>query len=239
MIRKTIRTLFVCLPLLFCNACDDGDIYPDPPGRVTGRKATLSARFSGLDAWPEAYQLVLAGFGDDTRVPDISIVIQKPASPQEEVTMTMSGISDGVKTISVSVLTKGRELLHHYYTYDVEEGTGEIVLPELAIDVAEYPRIQEQVFDNYCAACHGAGNSAAAGLYLTAGRSYEALVNRTSHLGNGKSLVVPGNANASFLMDILENDIVGYNHTDVLPEQELVTLIETWIKNGCAGDEGQ
>ena len=237
MLRKAIPILLIIVPLHICSSCDDGDIYPEPTGEATGRKATLTARFSGLDAWPEAYQLVFAGFGDDEHVPDISKMIQKPATPQEEVTLTMSGIADNVKTLSVSVITNGRELLHHYYTYNAEESTGDIVLPELEIDVAEYPRIQEQVFDNYCAACHGAGNTAAAGLYLTEGRSYEALVNRTARLGNGKLLVKPGSTGESFLMDILENDILGYNHTDVLPEQELITLIGTWIRNGCANED--
>lgn len=37
----------------------------------------------------------------------------------------------------------------------------------------------------------------------------------------------------SFLIDILTGDIVNYNHTDVLPQDELVTLIKTWIRDGA------
>ena len=35
------------------------------------------------------------------------------------------------------------------------------------------------------------------------------------------------------LYSILTEDIVRYNHTDVLPEAELVALIKTWINQGA------
>lgn len=232
--KRIIYTFFAVFLML--TSCDDGDLHPTEAGGADGLQVSLQATFSGLKAWPAAYQLTLAAYGTDTENPLMSIQVPEPKSESETVSISLNGIPDETKTISISMLTKGRKLIYNYYTYSMSDatGTGNITLPVKEIDVASFDRIQHQVFNNYCAACHGAGDRAAAGLYLTEGKSHAALVNTIAFLSaTNKKLVDPGMPSQSFLTDILTQDIVNYNHIDVLPEAELVTLIKTWITNGA------
>lgn len=232
--KRSIYTFFAVFLML--TSCDDGDLHPTEAGGADGQQVTLEAAFSGLKAWPAAYQLTLAAYGEDTENPLMSIQIPEPKTESGTVSLSLNGIPDATKTIGISILTKGRKLIYNYYTYDISNATetGNITLPVKEINVASFDRIQHQVFNNYCAACHGAGDRAAAGLYLTEGKSHAALVNIIADLSAAnKKLVEPGMPSQSFIIDILTQDIVNYNHTDVLPEEELVTLIKTWITNGA------
>ncbi len=223
--------------LLLLGSCDDGKIYPQETEEEAGRKVTLSARFTGIDAWPEAYQLVLAGFADENSIPLISKVISKPASETELVSVAINGLPEEVKVVSVSIVTRGRSLIYPLYRMEMAGHTeDEITLPVDEIRVAPYGRIQKQVFNLYCANCHGGREQAAAGLYLTEGKSYEALVSKQATTSPASLLVKPEDASGSYLHHILTEDIVRYNHTDVLPEAELVTLIDTWIQEGAAAE---
>lgn len=214
------------------SACDDGNIYPKEKEDVNGATATLQVRFTSQEAWPDAYKLVFAGFGEDTEIPSISKVISKPVSDTVTQTVTLNGLTGDIKTLNISLLGKGRNLIYNFYSYPVPENTDHIVLPAGETDLAELPRIQAQVFDLHCTRCHGAGNHAAANLDLTTGHSQAALLNVPTVTGTaGTFRVVPGNVEKSFLHQILTEDCIeGYNHTDVLPEEELLLLIETWIK---------
>lgn len=228
----------IIVPLLFCiflfAACDDGKIYPPEPEEVTGLKATLTVRFSNLPAWPDAYQMVFAAYGENKEIPQMSKMISLPASESEEVSLTLNGLAEDVQTVAVSILTKGRKRIYNLYTYDMSQATTDVILPVSRIDVASLERIQSQVFNNHCAACHGATGTAAAGLFLTSGTSHKALVDVNSTLSEtGMYLVKPEDPAESFLIKVLKEDIVKYNHTDVLPESELITLMETWIKDGA------
>ena len=220
--------------LLLLIACDDGDLHPREAVDTDGRKVSMQVNFTGLNAWPSAYQLVLAAFGTDTENPLMSKQIAVPKSENETVTLDLNGIPEETRTIGISILTAGRKLIYNYYTYAVDDTRNDIQLPVRQIYVASFDRIQHQVFDNYCAACHGMGDRAAAGLYLTEGKSHAALVDAESTLSEtGKKRVEAGMPSQSYLLDILTRDIVNYNHTDVLPQEELVTLIKTWISDGA------
>lgn len=230
--KEIIYTFFAVILLL--SSCDDGDLHPIEAGGADGRKVSLQATCGSIQAWPSAYQLTLAAYGTDTENPLMSVQIPKPKSENEEISISLNGIPDETKTIGISILTKGRKRIYNYYTYAVQDApeADQITLPVREIDIACFDRIQQQVFNNYCAACHGAGDRAAAGLYLTEGKSHAALVGTKATL-TGKMRVDPGMPSQSFLIDILTRDIVNYNHTDVLPEEELITLVRTWITNGA------
>lgn len=230
-IRNSIFSLLLTSCLL---SCDDGKIYPKETEEVSGGKATINVRFTGQDAWPSEYMLLFAAFGDDEEMPVVSKIISRPSSEDEEVSVTLNGLDERTKRITVTVANKGRQPLYHFYSYPLENTTEETILPVETINLATYDRIQHQVYNNYCIACHGAGDHAAADLYLTENKSYEATVNVPAPLSStGKMLVKPGLSSQSFLVDILTNDTVNYNHTDVLPEDELITLIKTWINDGA------
>ncbi|WP_321480549.1 hypothetical protein [uncultured Bacteroides sp.] len=231
---KKIYYLLLTSALLMY-ACDDGKIYPKKVEEATGKKVILNSTFTGINAWPKAYQLAIAGFGKDAQTPIISKTIAMPKNEAETISLALNGITDDITDISVCVMTTGRSLIHRFYNLNIADSTNEVItLPIDKINVASFSRIQNQVFNLYCSRCHGAGNFAAADMYLTEGQSYEMLVN---HLANtstsGKLRVKPGLIGSSFIHNVLTSDIIGYNHTDVLPEEELVTLIDTWIENGA------
>lgn len=230
---RKVLYIFFAVFLLF-SSCDDGDLQPEVSGGTEGLKATMQVTFSELKAWPSAYNLVLAAYGTDTENPLMSKQIPQPKSEDEIVDITLNGLSENTQIIGISILTKGRKLIYNYYTYNISNSEEDVILPVKTINIASFDRIQHQVFDNYCTACHGAGDRAAAGLYLTNGKSHSALVNVQASLSpTGKMLVKPGMPSQSFLIDILTEDIVNYNHADVLPQDELLTLIKTWITNGA------
>ena len=229
--KKIFLPLFPLSLLLFLTSCDSGNIESSDNAQSGGRSIKVSAAFSGIDAWPEAYSLVLATWGTDETKPLSSVVIEKPTNEGDAATAELDGIGNEAKKISISIISKGRSLIHTYSEKDLPEGDA---LDMGEIDVAEMKRVQEQVFNLYCARCHGAGNSAAAGLNLTEGKAHESLVGITSKKSEtGKKLIVAGDPGKSFLLDVLSTDIIGYNHTDVLPEAELKTLIRTWVAQGA------
>ena len=87
--------------------------------------------------------------------------------------------------------------------------------------------------------CHGASNRAAAGLYLTEGKSREALVDVDSKKVEGKKLVETNNANNSVLHMVLNQQTVegiSMDHRDLVSEKNEMTilpLIDSWINNGA------
>ena len=99
--------------------------------------------------------------------------------------------------------------------------------------------IQQAYFNTTCANCHGASNRAAAGLYLTQGRSYGALVDQPSARVPGIKMVEPGSAANSLLHIILHQEQVEgitMTHRDLVSEQNeqnILPLIDSWINNGA------
>lgn len=223
--------LLAVFSILF-SSCDDGDLPIATSEETGGFKASIQLTFQGIEAWPSAYQLVFAAYGEDKETPILSKQIAAPKSETEEVSLTLNGLPEETRSVGISLLTKGRKLIYSYYSTTTDGK--DFLLPVKQIDIACFDRIQEQIFDRYCVACHGDTDHAAAGLHLSKGKSYPALVNQIADLSPEDACYVqPGSAKKSFLYSILTEDIVRYNHTDVLPEAELVALIKIWINQGA------
>ena len=55
-------------------------------------------------------------------------------------------------------------------------------------------------------------------------------------LANEKPYVIPGEPDNSFLIDILSENILGHNHTDIFNGSETTevnNLLNAWINNGA------
>lgn len=106
---------------------------------------------------------------------------------------------------------------------------------------SELADIQARVFTPTCAgftACHDA-NAPAAALDLTDGRSHAALVDRMSTVAPDRILVVPGDPEASFLVDKLrgtlaegEGQLMPYGNMPL--DDQAIEAIEEWIAAGAA-----
>lgn len=96
------------------------------------------------------------------------------------------------------------------------------------------------IFDTHCAGCHSAGGLAdqsGIALRLTAAVSYDLLVDRMSVQDASLTLVVPGNAAASFLFQKVNSDTPAVGSRMPLARAALadadVELIRLWIDEGA------
>ena len=216
--------------ILALSACDDGDIIEDLKVENTGRTVTVVTSVSGIENWSSGYNVVVAGFGDN-KYADISKNIPVGAD-----TIVLRGIGSSVKTIEICVINRLRERVATFYKSDISaDNSDEIVLEAGAIRADMFNVIQNAIFTPTCAACHGRGKSAAAGLYLTEGNSYDALVNVASAKAtNGSLRVVPGDAENSFMYKVVTgtDGVLSFDHSNMITEEKYVKLIENWITKG-------
>lgn len=112
-----------------------------------------------------------------------------------------------------------------------------------------FSSIQTEIFENTdvsgrasCVSCHNAtGQAFAAGLNLERGAAYAALVNVPARTKPSAIRVVPGDANASYLVHKLQGgpDIVGFRMPRFGPPyltDGQISVIRRWIDLGAAND---
>ncbi|MDD2952991.1 MAG: hypothetical protein PHC95_07485 [Parabacteroides sp.] len=238
--RHPIRSLslLAAFPFLLAGlgACDEGKVYPEEISTYQSY-ANLSLEIKGEKAFPKKELLVLASFGEDPSTPITTAVIPEPSSANKHISARL-GLTGNEKYLSVAIVTMGatRELVYSFYSYPLSSvPTEDFTVPVTELDLSPFARVQQQVFNANCIACHGGSTSAAAGLYLTEGRSYQALVNVAADLSTaGKVFVKPGEPTASFLLEVLSSDKLRYNHSDIFASMpEYISLLESWIEEGA------
>ena len=115
--------------------------------------------------------------------------------------------------------------------------------PDLAPNFASIQRAIFNATDSSgrlaCVQCHtDAGRTPAGGLVMLEGRSYQQLVGRASVAKPGATLVVPGDADNSYLVHKLEGkaDIIGQRmprgNGPFLTEGQML-VIRQWIRDGA------
>ena len=220
-------------------SCDDGPIYEKTSNiSEEGRTLEMSGVINGIGQWPDGYNVVVAGFKDENEYAVVTKTIPAPTTEGDEIQVTMKGISDEVSSVELCVIDKLRRRIVSFLSMDDLKATddGIIHMEAGTVDVGMYNAIQEKIFNTTCAHCHGGGTSPAAGLYLTEGKSYEALINHPSKKVDGMVLVKPGNAQESVLHKLLNTTISsdwGYDHSKEILSLTTLTLIDDWIDNGA------
>jgi mono/diheme cytochrome c family protein len=137
------------------------------------------------------------------------------------------------------VLDRLRRQVMSFRDMELEQTRDTVYMEAGEVDVSMLNAIQQAYFNTTCANCHGASNRAAAGLYLTQGRSYAALVGQPSTKVPGINMVEPGSAASSLLHRILHEEQVegiSMTHRDLVSEQNeqnILPLIDSWINNGA------
>jgi len=137
------------------------------------------------------------------------------------------------------VLDRLRKHIVTFKEVDVSQATETVKMDVGTVDISMLNAIQLSYFNTTCANCHGASNRVAAGLYLTEGQSYGALVGVDSKKVEGKKLVEPNNAAGSVLHMVLNQQTVegvAMAHRDLVSEKNELTilpLIDSWINNGA------
>ena len=230
--KKTLAFLIIFFNFVFVS-CDDGRIYEEHlimPEE--GRVVKLTGNLIGAEKWSSGYSVVVAGF-DETK--DYAVITKAiPLTECREV--VLSGISDEVTHVELCVVNRLRKRILSYGTFECPLVTDTIRLDVGTKDVGMYAAIQSQLFNTTCANCHGASTQAAAGLFLTDGKSYGALVNKYSRKVEDKLLVKPNDADGSILYQALATNISAmwnYDHTKEVLSDEWLDVLEDWIDDGA------
>ena len=237
--RIIFAPLFV-LTLLLLTSCDDGRIFPEEISTPDGRTVTMEGTLTGIENWPTNYWISLAGFENaDDEYAAVLKVISKNDVADGKVAIELSGIKSEVKTVRLCVLNRLRKHIVTFKEIDLSNVSEATKMDVGTVDVSMLNAIQQSYLSTTCANCHGASNRAAAGLYLTEGRSYEALVGKPSTKVEGKNLVEPFDAANSVLHMVLNQQSVegiSMDHRDLVSEkneQSILPLIDAWINNGA------
>lgn len=234
---KKISLLIALISILFA-ACDDGDITTsDVVYTQTGRTLNLSVDILGVNSnnWPDGCNVVVAGFSD-SEYADIS----KNILSNGNIDVQLTGIGTSVKKIEICVINRLRKRIATFYEYDCSDTTeNQIDINAGAINVSSrYSAVQSAVFNQKCITCHGKSTFASAGLYLTDSLSYNALVNKYSTKDTTALLVLPNNADLSFLLKVVNGNadsLLRHPHKGIIPDYEnwRLNLIKDWINFGA------
>ncbi len=233
---KYLNFIFLSTFLFFIFSCDSGDIYPEENQNFTNVELNASFTFSGLNAFPESnYQIILGFFDDDATKPITSKVIQKPKNESSIAEINMTKIPTNAKYIRLVLSnSKTGTTIYSFFEEAITEKPSEnITIPTQSINLLQYNRIQHEVFSQ-CIQCHGGGERAAAGLYLTEGNSYANLY-EIQAVRSTKLRVKPYDANSSFIMDILKERELTGPHASIFTtlSSDDINLVEEWIKSGA------
>lgn len=232
---KAVLPLCLGLGLWLAPACDDGKIYEEHASAGNeGGTVSLTGQLQGVDSWPGGYSIVLAGFAGTNEYAQTARGLTPEADGS--VRMTLRGIPPEVTRVEVCAINKLRKRIATFYAVGYEDAaaTDTLRLDMGTVDARMYGVIQSEVFDRSCTACHGGGSEPAAGLYLTAGKSHAALTGVVADLSADSLLLVnPGEAAASFLHVILRENILRYDHTQIITSPTTLQLIDDWIDHGA------
>ena len=238
--KKQILATLLAVTAMGLTACDDGRIYPETAASSEGKTVRLEGVLEGLENWTSAYRVSIAGFENaDDDYASVSKVISASDVTDGKVSIELSGIKENVTLVRLCVLDRLRKHIVTFSEEDISKATDVVKMDVGVIDISMFNAIQQAFFNTTCANCHGASNRAAAGLYLTEGMSYEALVDVDSKKVEGKKLVETNNANNSVLHMVLTQpsvEGVSMAHRDLVSEkndQTILPLIDSWINNGA------
>ncbi len=237
--RKTLLALAAAALLL--PSCDDGRIYPEELVIAKeGFTLKMTGEITGMDTWTSRYSLALAGFKDGSEYASVSVPVPTSYNDAGEVAVTLSGLKSDIDEVELCVIDLLRQRVIAYKTIEREDFTltgDTLFMPVGKVDVSMYKAIQTSVFDAKCISCHGANGGAPRGLFLTEGKSHDALVGVQSKAVPEYKLVEPGKAAESLLPLILEeNGHLHHDHADILEARNKdtqVSLIRNWIRNGA------
>lgn len=220
---------------LFCffASCDSGDIHESEYIHDEGVTLSATFRLNYPELYPDDYNFTFGAFTETGNSPLVSVNL--PRSDDEgNVGITLENIPEEATRIRLCFTDMGRQVKYTFFEQTIDRtSSGDIILPEKEIDLLEYNRIQQLVFQQYnCVSCHQ-GTSGSANLLLTEGESYRQLVNHPSTRSE-KLRVVPYEPDSSFLLDVVtQSEVISYPHTGLITRNDDLELLRFWIGKGC------
>lgn len=233
--------LFIAV-FVFCStftSCDDGMVHEHYNNTIDGRVVRAVGNISGKETWADGYSLAIAGFTDNS---EYAVIMKKIVEPTSDgpIDVTLAGIPDSVSSIELCAVNSLRIRVATFATLstdDIKTSLDTIPFAVGSQDVSMLNAIQDNLFSTTCANCHGSSNSAAAGLFLTKGKSYENLVNIQSKKNPELLRVKPGDTENSMLSQALFSNISRdwhYDHShEVLENNKMKNVLNDWINSGA------
>ena len=153
--------------------------------------------------------------------------------------ITLGGVPQTVNYLGITVINRIRQrvitLWQHELTAADKNSKDTLRLEAGRLDVDMFTYIQNEYLNKSCANCHGLSErGAAAGLFLTEGKSLAAMVNVSSTKRAGINIVTPYDTAKSSLHLILWGNLpeAHHNHQDKLAIDAEKELIDNWILGG-------
>lgn len=242
---KAIHYIYIIAALVGFMACDSGDIAEKVYSvDETGYTVKVTARMNGLSEWEgTGYTMAVAGFTPDSKFALVQRALPTMAEDGLPVSLVLSNLSSEVQTIELALTNSLRKRIITLYTINMAEyannTTHDTIRLDLGtIDVGRFGVLQTGVFNRACIQCHGGNGRSAAGLNLTEGNAYAALVGVPSTRHEGYLRVESGCVEGSLLHLILNEggeNLLSHNHTEILSSQfktnleEVSAFIDQWI----------
>lgn len=238
--KRIIFASLLGIAVLSLTACDDGLIYPETAKSADGKTVKVEGTISGFNSWGSTYRLSLAGFeNSDDEYATVTKTVSSSDITDGKLSIELTGISENITVVRFCVLDRLRRHIVTFSEADITNATDIVTLDVTNMDVSMFNTIQQNYLSTTCANCHGASNRIAAGLNLTEGNAYQAMVGVDSKKVDGKKIVDPNNAANSVLHMVLNQESVegiSMNHFDLVSEknaQSILPLIDSWINNGA------
>lgn len=238
------RIFLIIIGLWIISSCDSGDIYPPDP--ILGRDIEVSIKMTGVSTIPEPrlgtkkYERKLAFLyykdSDMKTSPIISHIKLGDVQENTSEVVTISNTHTNSGLIILAIIGEDNEIIYQFDKKKVGESTE---LTQLdwgkTINLVNYDRVQEQLFDLSCTSCHD--SKGAKNLSLIPNKSYNSIVNKASKTDPSIKLVEPSDISNSMLYQRLINP---YN-TDVYFDHRNITTLKTndidvlkhWIQDGA------
>ncbi len=241
------RLKYAVIPVLFAlfAACDSGDIVERKVTiNSTGKTVKLTARVWGVASWASTgNNVVLAGFANDNKYAVTQRAIPSNTADGERVETVLDNLGASVDVVELAITNSLRKRIITLESIDLGDYTGNSSSDTIYMNVGDievdlFGCMQYGIFNKACVVCHGANGSSAAGVNLTAGNAYDALVDVPSSGVEGLCRVESGCPEGSLLWLMLNEggeNLLNYNHTEVLSStfkwnlSEVKDLIYDWI----------
>lgn len=215
--------------------CDEGRIYDSYTAETRdGAAAHFNGTLEGHDLWPEGYTLAMAGFTDGNEYAIISKNARVASDGSCDI--VLAGIPAETNTVELCVIDRLRRKVASFAKVENSNSGDTLRIDNIRIDVSPAAAIQNEIFNTTCINCHGGSNFEAAGLNLTAGKSFPQLVGVTSVKEPDRCRVEAGNSSESVLWRILsseESATWSYDHSVEIVDQSKLELIRDWIDAGA------
>lgn len=245
---RAIHYLYYIGVLAVLAACDSGDIAEKVYSvNEVGLTVKVTARMTGLSEWEgTGYTLAVAGFTPDSKFALVQRALPTTTEDGTPVSLVLSNLGSDVQTVELALTNSLRKriitLAAINMTDYTDNNTRDTIRLDLGdIDVGRFGVLQTGIFNRACIQCHGGNGRSAAGLNLTEGNAYAALVDVPCTRREGYLRVESGNVEGSLLHIILNKggeNMLSHNHTEILSSQfktnleEVSALIDQWIEHG-------